>query len=890
MIRAMDVITTHVNADFDAVGSMIAAKKIYPDAQVVFSGGEEKSIRDFFIQSSLYSLDMKTLKDIRLEDVSRLILVDTRQRDRIGKFASIVDNPKIEIHVYDHHPENDDDIQGNLEIIERTGACVSIMTKILIERSIKITPAEATILQLGIYEDTGSLTFASTSRADFEAAAYLLDMGANLSTVADIMAHTLTAGQIFVLADLIRNARDFNVMGQRVTVTEASINEYTEELAVAVNRMRETEGLDVVIALIRDEDRIYLIARSQTDAIDVSRIAKHFGGGGHPYAASATIRKMTLVQAREVLQASLHSVLRKPRTAISIMTYPVKTTKYGDTIEEVNVLFNRYNINVLPIMNSGKIAGYITRTVVGKARHHGLQNSPVEEFMTVDIITAHPDTPFNELYEMVVGRKQRVVPVLNDKEELVGVVTRTDILNHVLDERTMGTLHSKNQYRNEERPTHFRDLKGLLKDRLPKYLIEVSRTIGEVAQQLDMTAYLVGGFVRDLILRRENLDLDIVIEGDAIELARVAAEKLNARMSPHAEFKTAVMVLPDETKIDFATARLEYYEHPAALPVVEASSIKLDLYRRDFTINTLVICVNPERYGEMVDFFGAYKDIKDKQIRVLHNLSFIEDPTRVLRALRFELRFDFEIGKHTYKLLKSAVRTEFLKKVDGHRMFSELKLILQEEDPLSILKRMRDVGAMEAFHPRLRLSRRQLLLLEQIEDVLSWYDLLFLEKKVERWKVWLLGLIGHLRQKDVIGFLQRLDLSEKEVTLIAQERRIAEEVIHGLNKLEKLSNSLGYRICSKADTESLLLVMSKSAVPDIRKFVSLYLTTLQGVKTKINGQDLLEMGYSPGPVFSQIFEKLLDARLDNIVLNRDQELAFVAENFPLPEKKKTVGK
>lgn len=876
----MDVITTHINADFDALGSMIAAKKIYPDAQVVFSGGEEKSIRDFFIQSTLYSLDVKTIKDIVLEDVRRLIIVDTRQRERIGRFASIVDSAEVEVHLFDHHPDSQEDIQGDFEIVEKTGACVSIMIKIIRDRAIELTGAEATILQLGIYEDTGSLTFPSTTSDDYQAASYLLEKGATLSTVADIMAQTLTAGQIFVLADLIRNARDYNVMGQRVTVTEASINEYTEELAVAVNRMRETEGLDVVIALIRDEDRIYLIARSQTDAIDVSRIAKHFGGGGHPYAASATIRKMTLIQARETLQASLHSVLRKPRTAVSIMTYPVKTIAFGQSIGEANILFNRYNINVLPVMNSEKINGYITRTVVGKANHHGLSDSPVQEFMTADIITAHPDTPFNELYEMVVGRKQRVVPVLDDKEELVGVVTRTDILNHVLDERTLGTLHSENKNRSD-RPTHFRDITGLLKDRLPDYLVGVSRIIGQVAQESDMTAYLVGGFVRDLILRRDNLDLDIVVEGDAIELARAAAKKLNARMSPHAEFKTAVLVLPDETKIDFATARLEYYEHPAALPVVEASSIKLDLYRRDFTINTLVVCINPSRYGELVDFFGAYKDIKDKQIRVLHNLSFIEDPTRVLRALRFELRFDFEIGKHTLKLLKSAVRTGFLSQVDGHRLFSELKLSLQEEDPILILKRMRDVGAIEPFHQHLKLKGRQLALLEQIEDVLSWYDLLYLEKKIEPWKVWFLGLIGHLRQRDVLDFLQRLDLTTKEIKLIAGERHSAEEVIHSLNKLGKLSNSQVYRICQKTDTEALLLVMAKANSPGTRKLVSLYLTTLQYLETEINGNDLLEMGYSPGPLFRDIFQKLLDARLDNIVSNRDQELAFVTENFPL---------
>ena len=879
----MDVITTHQNADFDAVGSMIAAKKLYPEAMLVFSGGEEKSLRDFFIQSTLYSLDLGALKSVNMEQITRLIIVDTRRRDRIGKFAEILDKPDLEIHIYDHHPQNEDDIRGTVEVIERSGSCVAIMTNLLRDREIEILESEATIMALGIYEDTGSLTFTSTTPNDLRAAAYLLERGADLSTVADIMARTLTAEQIFVLADLIKNTKKFNFKGHKVTITEADIDGYKEDLAMVVNRMRDIQSVDAVVALIRSADRIHLIARSRVDDIDVSRVAKHFGGGGHPSAAAATIKDMTLIQAREALQGALYSILRTPQTAASLMAYPVKTVTLTQPLEQASEMMNRYNVNVVPVMDGDQPVGYITRAVAERARHHGLVHEPVQEYMTADVITAAPDTKFSELYDMVVGRKQRVVPVL-ENGVLVGVVTRTDILNHMLDERTMGAIRSEEKQA-PTRPAHFRDLKGLLRDGLPDHLHRACKTIGQVAEQIDMKAYLVGGFVRDLILRRKNLDLDIVVEGNGIELADKAAAILGGRVVAHVEFKTAVLVLPDETKIDFATARLEYYEYPAAMPIVEASSIKLDMYRRDFTINTLIIGINPDPFGELIDFFGAYQDLKDGQIRVLHNLSFIEDPTRVMRAVRFEQRFGFAIGSHTLKLLKSAVKSGFLKRVEGKRIFSEMKQVFEEEEPLDIILRLHELKIITDLDPKLKLEGKKERLLEEMVDVLKWFDLLYLDERIERWRVWLFALVGKLKNSDSREMLKRLQLPPRTIEEFMEEKEQAEIVLHKLSRQDQpLSNSQVFRICSQVGTEALLLVMAKSTSDQVRKNLGLYLTSLKKVRIEIGGFDLLKMGFKPGPVFSKILDAALDARLDNLVSSRDQEIAYIREKYS-PEKK-----
>ncbi len=203
----MEVITTHLNADFDAFASIVAAKKLYPGALVVFPGSREKSLRDFFMESSLYILSIERVKDLDFDKVRRIVLVDTRQKSRIGKLAPICDRPDVDVHIYDHHPDSDEDIRGSLEVIKPYGSTVSIFIEILRQKGFDLNAEEATILSLGIYEDTGSFTFSSTTPNDLEAAAWLVAEGANLNIVSNMMTSELNRDQIDIMHQLIEEAR-----------------------------------------------------------------------------------------------------------------------------------------------------------------------------------------------------------------------------------------------------------------------------------------------------------------------------------------------------------------------------------------------------------------------------------------------------------------------------------------------------------------------------------------------------------------------------------------------------------------------------------------------------------------------------------------------------------
>jgi tRNA nucleotidyltransferase (CCA-adding enzyme) len=368
----LTVITTHINADFDAFASMLAAKKLYPDALVVFPGSQERNLRDFFVKSMVYMHNIVKIKDVDLSAIKRLVLVDTRQAGRIGRFQRIVDRPGLDIHIYDHHPAMPDDISGTFEVSEMTGASVTIMTKLLQKKGIPITPEEATIMALGLYEDTGSFTFSSTTEDDYLAAAYLLSQGANLNVVSNMIIREMSPEQVSLLNEMIQSASHHTIHGMDVVITNVSSEEYVADFALLVHKLRDMENLDVLFALANMENRVYMVARSRLPEVDVGDIAMDFGGGGHPSAAAATIKGQTLIQVEERLVGVLHQRIDSRRSAGDLMSCPVIHVAPPVTLKEANEILTRYNVNVLVVSESDKLVGIISRQVIEKGIHHKL--------------------------------------------------------------------------------------------------------------------------------------------------------------------------------------------------------------------------------------------------------------------------------------------------------------------------------------------------------------------------------------------------------------------------------------------------------------------------------------------------------------------------------------
>ncbi|MDP2104796.1 MAG: DHH family phosphoesterase, partial [Desulfobulbaceae bacterium] len=318
----MEIITTHLNADFDSLAAMVAAKKLYPSAEMVFPGSQERNVRDYIKQSSL-AYTFQRLKNINLAEVTRLIVVDTRQASRIGVLAECLANPGISVHLYDHHPDAPEDMRGDLEVVRSMGSTTSIFVEIFRERGVEITADDATLMTMAIHEDTGSFLFDTTTPLDLEAAAWLLARGANLSVISPFIVQELSATELGILNTMIDSATTYTIHGLPVVVARIMLPDYIDEFALLVRKFMAIENLNTIFALAAMGDRLYLIARSRVPEINVGTIALEFGGGGHASAASATIKNMSLVEAEERLVWLLHKHVQPRSPARELMSAPV---------------------------------------------------------------------------------------------------------------------------------------------------------------------------------------------------------------------------------------------------------------------------------------------------------------------------------------------------------------------------------------------------------------------------------------------------------------------------------------------------------------------------------------------------------------------------------------
>ncbi len=877
--KSLTVITTHINADFDALASMLAAQKLYPDARVVFPGSQEKNLRNFFIQSLVYLFNMTDIKDIDFANLKKLVLVDTRQASRIGRLSSVLDRSDVEIHIYDHHPPMDNDIKGDYEVHYLTGATVSILTEIIKEKNVDISPDEATIMCLGIYEDTGSFTFPSTTEKDFNAAAFLLSKGANLNVVSNLISREISPEQVGLLNDMIQASTRYNINGIEIVITTVTTDKYVSDFAFLVHKMVKMENLDAIFSIARMDDKMYVVARSRIPEVDVGSILTPLGGGGHTYAAAATIKGKTLIQIEHKLLESLNRKLRSRSQAKDLMSSPAITVDADVSCKDASNFLTRYNINALLVTEkrNGKenLLGFITRQVIEKALYHKLDHIPVKEYMTTDLASVGTDAELLEIQEKIIENKQRVLPVIN-KGVIAGVITRTDLLNILVRQSKLQEPGTPDLLK-EPSLARMRNIRKFMKERLSRRIVNILKSIGEKAQEIGYDAYVVGGFVRDLFLYRNNEDIDIVIEGDGIKFAKKYVQTIDARIHAYEKFGTAVIIFPDGFKIDIASARMEYYKFPAALPTVEMSSIKLDLFRRDFTVNTLAIQLNPDRFGVLIDFFAAQKDIKEKTIRVLHNLSFVEDPTRVFRAIRFEQRFGFSIGKLTSGLIENAVKMDFFRRLSGRRVFTELRQILEEETPTAAITRLNEYNLLNVIHPSITLTNELIVLFNSVKKVLSWHDLLFLEEPYMKWAVYFLALTRHCDKKTIEEICRRAELAPRLVTLFCKERFAADRCLFWMERNLPAENSLIYQRLSVFKIELILYMMASTRRNIVKQSISNYFTRLRHIDTSVTGKDLKKMGLEPGPLYRKVLQAVLDAKLNGQLKTRSDELAFVKD-------------
>ncbi len=846
----MHIILGHENADFDAVAAVLAARKLNPDALAVLPERQNRNVATFL---ALYvnGLPFVRRADVDMAAVDRITLVDTQRLPAIKNLPQ--DAPVL---VIDHHPVKDTPEPRYTLTGEVMGATTTLLVEQMQARNVSIQPLEATLMALGIYEDTGSLTYGGTTPRDVRAAAWLIEQQAALDTVRRFLEPPLNDVQQALFETLIAGSVTRVIEGYPVVVAAARVNEYITEISAVAHRLRETLDPAALFVLVEMPSALHLVCRSTNDAVDSGAVARAFGGGGHGRAAAASLHDISFEQAYEMLWREAERAVTPAVRVADLMSRGVQTVDAAKQVGQIVSKLRRIGHEGFPVVDGGKIVGLLTRRDADRAMEHGLGSMPVRDIMTAGEVLLRPDDSVATLETTMVESGWGQVPVADANGKLLGIVTRTDLINH------WASQHPT-QRTPENDKLALEDMAAVLGDTVAR-LIEV---IATHAQAAGANLYIVGGVVRDLLLGRTNLDVDFVVEGDAIALADALRQQYGGAVSSFRPFGTAkwtltadvaqaMDILDDQLPetVDFATARNEFYEHPTALPTVYSGSIKLDLARRDFTINTLAVQLSPTlAFGRILDFFGGVADLRAGRIAVLHNLSFVDDPTRMLRAVRFEQRLGFQLETRTAELMQTAL--PMLRRITGERIRNELTLLLREQTPEKALATLQARGLLSAIHPQLR-----------FEEASDWFAL---ARTTEApWPLaetpltevyWHLIGIG-------IGAVQLPAVNER----LLMPHGLAESMLAAA-RLAQADDGLKHADTRPSQIDALLKDVPDAALYAVwlargetlvRERLTRFVSEWRAVRPHTDGNTLKARGLKPGPCYARILQRLRAARLD----------------------------
>ncbi|MDO4542296.1 MAG: CBS domain-containing protein [Bacillota bacterium] len=867
----MKIIIGHPNLDFDALASMVAAKKLYPDATLVTVGKLDNNVQDFV---NLHKEIVKIQNYKNKRDVDTLIMVDTRSKKRLQEYAAVLENEGIKVIIYDHHLPGSDEIDGAEIHYEALGANVTQLIEMIRELDIPLDPLEATVMALGIYEDTGSLAYDSTTYRDLEAAAWLLRQGANLSVVANYIDRAFSPEQQELLNDLMAGCRIKTIKDKKILFARAATDDFVGELALLTGKLRDFHIVDAVFSIVRMGKRIYIVARSSDENINVREILKAYNGAGHDHAASATIKAgaedISLAAVQVNIEAALERDIPSPLTVGDIMTSPVKTISSDTTINQVGEYLVRYGHSGYPVVQEGKVIGIISRRDVEKAKYHGFGKVPVKGYMSHHVVTLSEDMPVKEAQALMLKENVGRLPVMRG-EELVGIVSRTDMLQLLYGKPV--TIGHRTVYQPAAISVDHHDMLKKLRNSLPEATYQILREISFLADREGYRAYLVGGLVRDMLLETSSSDLDIVVEGDGIEFAKLVAKTYDGHLSAYERFGTANVVIDGYLKLDIATARTEFYEYPAAMPQVEISTLKQDLYRRDFTINAMAISLNYSTIGTFIDYYNGRADLESRQIRVLHNLSFVEDPTRIMRALRFAVRYEFTLEEETKEFALKAVEDGVFDSLSYRRIWQEVRISLREDRPYEILLMFHEYGLWPYILPGHDFDYSLGEISQLLEGNIGFMK--YFSRKPNIPLVYFLLLVYDFTKEELDEFFEKIDGRrhyKNSAYMVLQIKNYIYEDIHDRTAVDwyyflaELSPEVMITFFLKADAELRSI---------LGQVVGNYLCNKINLQRKeLRGLEGFERGMAKA-----VWDDLIEEKSQGKLTTPEEELAYVKENL-----------
>ncbi|WP_368503773.1 CBS domain-containing protein [Alkalihalophilus sp. As8PL] len=833
----MKVILSHQNIDFDGIASMIAAKKLYPDAILAISDKLDRSVTPYMaIYRDLFQFS--SYQDVHWDTVTTLILVDVASISRTGiPTDELIDD--VPIKIYDHHPPFT--YQSNHRI-EEVGATVTLLIEDLTNKNLSLTKDEVNLFGLGLYSDTGNFTFHSTTSRDFEAAAFLMKNGLDIEIVNRFVTPVLTEGEQQLFNTLFKSQTTHYLDGLHIIIASYEQDRFQNGLSSLTEKLLDTSSADGIIVIVKMGKHVHIVCRASSSRINFQSFIKNIGGGGHTQAASAMIKNATIEESVATVRKQLATIIEKAVLAEDIMSSPVKTIREDEKISDAKEAMIRFGHTGFPVLNEdSQLVGIISRRDVDKAMHHRYGHAPIKGYMTRDIITLPHTATMEEIQRDMMTHNIGRIPIMKG-DKVVGIVSRSNIISHL----------QKNNLK-DSKPDLIEKLKGTLDSEQYQLL----SLIGKEADRFGVKAYLVGGFVRDLFLERPNEDVDVVIEGDGIGFAQTLATTHGGEVNPHETFGTATWTTENHLKIDIVTCRTEYYEESAALPTVKASNIHEDLTRRDFTINAMALSISEHSFGELLDDYQGLKDLKAKKIRILHPMSFVEDPTRIFRAVRFATRFGYNLDKETARLAKEAATP--LGQLSQTRLLHEIFLIHEEAADLTPYKMLEDLNVWNTLfgHQPRKSSWKHVENLLTKPNVDVFEVILALCLPLSSWETLITSFITTAKSRSFVEGLKSFRALQLDSTNRLNDWH---ELLHGIK-------------------DDVLEFISLDPLYPHQATLQLYLKKRRELTPLLTGHDLIELGLKPGPSFRELLLSLESKQMEENLLTKNEAVNWVLEEI-----------
>ncbi|MDZ7672646.1 MAG: CBS domain-containing protein [Halanaerobiales bacterium] len=855
----MDLIISHENTDIDGLAGIVAASKLYTDSKVVISENLTTLAQRFL---ALYKdeFDISRYDEVDYTDIKRVIVIDTHEHDRLGRFIELINWDQVEVIVYDHHPHQKMD-WIDIDLSENVGSATSIIVNKLKRENIKLNRSEATLFALGISADTGNFMHLNTESEDLIAFAYLLDMGANKKVINEYLLETLDKNQKKVFDLLIQHRKDIQIKDKSITMFTLKYPRYVTGLNNVVEKIKILYQLSVVFILVEMEGKVIIIGRSSDENVDLEEIFTELGGGGHSGAGSVSI-KTDLEIARNRLETAIRDKIKFAVKVKDVMQTPLKLSQDLKVIKVKEIMEEKNITGVLLANDNQEVKGiFTTRDLRRLNETNDINRVPVKGYMTKKLIYIKPLDTIHQAQEKMVKHDIGRLPVIDNNENVIGIITRRDILNQYYEKET----ESQNQNRFVSSLVSITPEKIKVSEQLDKLsnsIKKLFKNIGKIAQENDCRIFLVGGMVRDLLLNRENVDFDFVVDGSIEKLIKEIARQYEVSYKYNDKFKTGNMVIDNRLDLDFAVSRNELYTHPGALPKVKKADIFDDLFRRDFTINALAVALHPSEYGYLYDFFKAREDVKKRILKVLHRYSFLDDPTRIIRGIRLVLQLNLDIEDETKALMQESIRLSRLSDVSFSRVYKELRLLFEVNPDLKFINLLKEIPFLRLLYNDYKIPKDIEKKWQRANEHLAYFK--DNNYNVKKWTVYFSLIFSKIPRSVIEDW--SLSYKAKEIILFNPRDYNIEKITNNNGKVDL------YIQLKVLSNEKLILLLAEYDDKNLKEQIYFYLEKMSDVEIKISGNDLLKIGYKEGPIISEALKDVKKEVLKGKLVTKEKQL------------------